>query len=238
MVRVVSLSVLLTLIVALGLTFYQVLAPFLLPLFLAAVFAILCQPIHEYFLGRTGGRIRLASGLTTAAVISTLLVPLVVGIVLASMQLFVLATDLANRDLTRTWREKTEPILERAAELINTHLRPVALPEDASSDGLQNNSADGHEDAAALPPPDAEPLVAADDDADAPRRTDGQPPPGDSDPDAVVASGGTVEWVPADTPLRPERHTSNSISTLRKHIAVALAKRLPRCPCCMRAHDC
>ncbi len=32
------------------------------------------------------------------------------------------------------------------------------------------------------------------------------------------------------TTLRPERHTSNSIATLRKLIAVALAKRLPRCP--------
>ena len=60
MVRVVSLSVLLTLIVILGLTFYKVLAPFLLPLFLAAVFAILCQPIQDYFVARTGGRLRLA----------------------------------------------------------------------------------------------------------------------------------------------------------------------------------
>ena len=53
MVRIVSLSVLLTLIVVLGLTFFKVLAPFILPLFLAAVFAILCQPIYAYFLERT-----------------------------------------------------------------------------------------------------------------------------------------------------------------------------------------
>ncbi len=37
--------------------------------------------------------------------------------------------------------------------------------------------------------------------------------------------------------LRPERHTPNSISTLRTVIAVALANELPRCPCCMRKRD-
>ncbi len=35
-------------------------------------------------------------------------------------------------------------------------------------------------------------------------------------------------------PLRPERHTPNSISTIRRLIATALANRLPRCPCCLR----
>jgi SRSO17 transposase len=31
-------------------------------------------------------------------------------------------------------------------------------------------------------------------------------------------------------PLRPERHTPNSISTIRRLIATAIASRLPRCP--------
>ena len=39
------------------------------------------------------------------------------------------------------------------------------------------------------------------------------------------------------TLLRPERHAPLSISTLRRNIAVALAKRLPRCPCCLRKRD-
>ena len=40
--------------------------------------------------------------------------------------------------------------------------------------------------------------------------------------------------VPEDPPLRPERHVPNSIATLRRRIAVALADALPRCPCCLR----
>jgi hypothetical protein len=38
-------------------------------------------------------------------------------------------------------------------------------------------------------------------------------------------------------PLRPERHAPFSISTLRRKITVALAKRLPRCPCCLRKRE-
>ena len=36
-------------------------------------------------------------------------------------------------------------------------------------------------------------------------------------------------------PVRPERHSPGSIATLRRHLAVALMRRLPRCPCCLRA---
>ena len=39
---------------------------------------------------------------------------------------------------------------------------------------------------------------------------------------------------PAAPPLRPERHVANSIATIRIRLARALARRLPRCPCCQR----
>jgi SRSO17 transposase len=38
----------------------------------------------------------------------------------------------------------------------------------------------------------------------------------------------------ATPPVRPERHCPASIATLRRHLAVALMRRLPRCPCCLR----
>ena len=40
---------------------------------------------------------------------------------------------------------------------------------------------------------------------------------------------------PEDPPLRPERHVPNSIATMRRRLATALAERLPRCPCCGRS---
>jgi hypothetical protein len=33
-------------------------------------------------------------------------------------------------------------------------------------------------------------------------------------------------------PVRPERHVANSIATMRRHLIVALATTLARCPCC------
>ena len=39
---------------------------------------------------------------------------------------------------------------------------------------------------------------------------------------------------PADPPIRPERHVATSITSLRTVIARAIARVVPRCPCCQR----
>lgn len=93
MVRLISLGVLLVLIIFLGITFYQVVAPFLLPLFLAGVVTILCRPLHERFLRRLPNRPRLASSLTTGSVLAIILVPLLIGILVATMQLYSVARE-------------------------------------------------------------------------------------------------------------------------------------------------
>jgi hypothetical protein len=40
---------------------------------------------------------------------------------------------------------------------------------------------------------------------------------------------------PHARPIRPERHVTNSIATMRKRLTIALAKSLYRCPCCHAA---
>ncbi|HCK52958.1 MAG TPA: hypothetical protein DIC23_07060 [Planctomycetaceae bacterium] len=93
MVRLISLGVLLVLIIFLGTTFYQVVAPFLLPLFLAGVVTILCRPLHGRILRRFPDRPRLASGLTTSSVLAIILVPLLVGVLVATLQLYSVARE-------------------------------------------------------------------------------------------------------------------------------------------------
>jgi predicted PurR-regulated permease PerM len=98
MPRLVSLLLMATLIVALGLTFYHVVAPFLMPLFLAAVLAILCRPIYRRALRWTGDRTHLSAGLT-AMFLALLLVPITLGTVTAARQLFRIAeTTLKSSD--------------------------------------------------------------------------------------------------------------------------------------------
>jgi predicted PurR-regulated permease PerM len=107
--RLISLGILTVLIVALGITFYQVLAPFLLPLFLAWVAAILCRPLYLRVVARTNGRPRLAAGLTTLGLLLVVLLPLVLGTVFAAAQLIELATTtIGNRE----WRQKAYALLD------------------------------------------------------------------------------------------------------------------------------
>ncbi len=87
MARVVSLLILTTLIVFLGITFFQIVAPFLLPLFLAGVTAVWCQPLYNYYLKRTKQRRRWAAAGATATVFLILFVPLAIGVFSAAMQL-------------------------------------------------------------------------------------------------------------------------------------------------------
>ena len=55
--------------------------------------------------------------------------------------------------------------------------------------------------------------------------------PGSPSPSGRPATG------PGAPPVRPERHSPASIATLRRHLGVALMRRLPRCPCCLRAFE-
>src|SRR3954449_11335075 len=70
-------------------------------------------------------------------------------------------------------------------------------------------------------------------------RPPGRPPPAAFPPRAGDPGrerpSGRPTTAPATPPVRPERHSPASIATLRRHLAVALMRRLPRCPCCLRA---
>ncbi len=88
MARIVSLAILTTLIIFLGITFFQIVAPFVLPLFLAGVTAVWCQPLNGYFLKRFRQRDRWAAAATTGSVVLILFLPLTIGIFSAAKQLY------------------------------------------------------------------------------------------------------------------------------------------------------
>ncbi len=130
MARLVSLCVVTVLIVFLGITFFQVIAPFLMPLFLAGVVTILCQPMFRYFLVRTKNRVRIAAGLTTAAVLSMFLVPLLVGMFIGTVQLYALtqrniesgAFGAALDSVRRQLDSVTDNVKDDVFDLVQEHL--------------------------------------------------------------------------------------------------------------------
>jgi len=129
MSRFVSLAVLLTLIVLLGSTFYRVISPFLLPMFLAAVLSVICQPLQNYYLKKTGGRMAWAAALTTGTVTLMVVVPMVTGTFIAATNLYDLADQRLGGDWRRgldvLWRQAVMPVLERIAPFV-----PGGLPDE------------------------------------------------------------------------------------------------------------
>ena len=118
MVRLVSLAVILTLIVILGVTFFRVVAPFILPLFLAGVAALLCQPSYGKLVARLKGRGRIAAGLMTAGVLLVILVPAVTLIVLASLHLFSTGSDVQVSDVQQKTTRVIDVLVTKAATSI------------------------------------------------------------------------------------------------------------------------
>ena len=127
--RFISLSVLLALIVLLGSMLFQVIAPFILPLFLAAVLAVICQPLHNYFLSKTGNRTSLAAALSTLTVVAILVIPMVVGTFICAVQLYSLADQHLSGDWHRgldlVWNRVASPALEQFKSFI-----PGGLPDE------------------------------------------------------------------------------------------------------------
>lgn len=72
----VNRSVIILVLAVISLLFYQVVKPFLLSIFIAALFAALFTPLYRWFLNRVGGRPALASLLTLLLVLFFVFVPL------------------------------------------------------------------------------------------------------------------------------------------------------------------
>lgn len=126
MARIVSLSVLSTLIVVLGLTFFRVLAPFVMPLFLAGVTAILIQPLFQKLVRRCHGRVSLAAGIMTSGLMGAILVPATIAILLASLELYTLSHTVGNEDFLRkagdSVRVKSDDLIIRSVTFANGFL--------------------------------------------------------------------------------------------------------------------
>jgi predicted PurR-regulated permease PerM len=84
--RIVSFVVLVGIIVVCGILFYRVMAGFLLPLFLAALLVVIFRPVHRWMVVQCKGHESVAAGLTTAAILLIVLIPLLWVLLLAVME--------------------------------------------------------------------------------------------------------------------------------------------------------
>ena len=74
--RYVSFALLLGIIVLFTILFYEVMAKFLVPLFLAAILVVVFRPVHRWLLIKMGGREKSAALVTTIGVLLAVLIPI------------------------------------------------------------------------------------------------------------------------------------------------------------------
>src|SRR3954447_7898592 len=75
--RVISFIVLLAIVLLVGAVFFQVMAQFFVPLFLACVLLVVFGPLHRWISDRMPGYRRAAAFITTIAIILVVVLPLV-----------------------------------------------------------------------------------------------------------------------------------------------------------------
>ncbi len=84
--RYFSFALLIGVIIFVGFLFYEVMAQFLVPLFLSAILVVVFRPLHQWSLERCQGRLRTSALLTTIAVLLIVLVPLGIVLMLAAAE--------------------------------------------------------------------------------------------------------------------------------------------------------
>ncbi|TWU32861.1 AI-2E family transporter [Novipirellula artificiosorum] len=98
--RILSVVMLLLGIVAVGALFYKVMAGFFVPLFLAALLVVIFRPVHDWIFNRIGQRKQLAAAATTLMVLSTVLMPVVVVLSVATGQFTAMVSQMNFNNLT------------------------------------------------------------------------------------------------------------------------------------------
>lgn len=110
--------------------FYQVIAPFLLPLFLAATLVILCRPYYLWLVPRVWNRTDLAAGLMTALVMLLLVGPLVIGTFVGAVELTKLSQDqLQDWDWSRGLDQFSTRFIEPATSKLQEWFPGIAMDE-------------------------------------------------------------------------------------------------------------
>lgn len=99
MARFVSLLVLVAILVIISIIFFQVMAGFFVPLFLAALLGVVVQPLYRWTLLKCRGYRHLAAGITTALVALIVLLPIGLVVTTATLEGLSLIDQLQLADV-------------------------------------------------------------------------------------------------------------------------------------------
>jgi predicted PurR-regulated permease PerM len=101
MARIVSLLVLIAILVIISIIFFQVMAGFFVPLFLAALLGVVVQPLHRWIADKCRGHQYLAAGITTTIVALIVLLPIGFVLTTATLEGLSLIDELQLADVRK-----------------------------------------------------------------------------------------------------------------------------------------
>jgi predicted PurR-regulated permease PerM len=99
MARIVSLLVLVAILVIISIVFFQVMAGFFVPLFLAALLGVVVQPLFRWTLAKCRGYRHLAAGITTTLVALIVLLPIGLVVTTATLEGLSLIDEIQLADV-------------------------------------------------------------------------------------------------------------------------------------------
>jgi predicted PurR-regulated permease PerM len=118
-----SFYLLLAATLAAAVLFYYVVEPFLIPLLLAAILAILCYPGFEWMVRLFRGYRRIAAGFSTALILLLVFLPMMGALFLAGQELLAVANDLSKVKLSDI------PFAEDAFQLLDRYTTAQEMDE-------------------------------------------------------------------------------------------------------------
>jgi len=116
-VRIFSLVVLVIILIVAIALFFQVMAGFLLPLFLAVVLVIIFSPVNGWFRLRCKGRDWLAALLTTLSIIFAVLLPICLIVLLAGIEGVEIYDHLTSEESEFDLRDVPDKVHQAAADV-------------------------------------------------------------------------------------------------------------------------
>src|SRR5207244_13594046 len=94
MARIVSFLILVAILVIISIIFFQVMAGFFVPLFLAALLGVVVQPLYRWTLYQCRGYRHVAAGITTTVVALIVLLPIGLVVTTATFEALSLIDEL------------------------------------------------------------------------------------------------------------------------------------------------
>jgi predicted PurR-regulated permease PerM len=126
MARIISLLVLVVLVLLFGFLFFEVMAGFFVPLFLAVLLAVLFRPLQVTFKWRLQGRVRLAAALTTLAVLLIVFTPVLLVTLRTIFEARAIVAD--NQNLIPD-RKMLDGFVTSVNDRTGLNLDPVAIQQ-------------------------------------------------------------------------------------------------------------